>query len=383
MAGRYQITVRDHTGTAVALITEWVRLEYTRNVNTPDSHVLVLPADLSIAQLLHTDEATDYQIEVRRRDLALNPVLNWTLDYEGFHLTSVHDMLESGRGRIISYGRGYDDLLMRRSILYPSGSTGSAKIGPGETVMKEYVDENAGPGATSPSRLLASGVTPGLTIQEDLAAGVVWEGARAYRSLFDVVQEIAHAALVDFKIVGNGAAAFEFRAKAYPWGTDRSTQGLEPLTGLNGAGNSPVIFSETFGNMLRSSHVYAHTDEANVVIVLGQGLEDQRAILQRQNGDAQALTPWNRREVTRNANQESTVAGLQAVGDAVLHDLKARETFNFSVMQAGPWFYLRDYNLGDLVTAYHDTQRHFQITSVTVIVESGRETIRLEVQEDD
>lgn len=382
MPARYQVVVKNHFGVQVALLTEWVRLEYTRRVNAPDTHVLVLPADLNIAEELHHDSSTDYQIEVWRRDSTVIPAYPWTLDYEGFHLSSVHEVSEAGRQRVTSYGRGYDDLLVRRAVLYPSGSAGSAKSGPGETAMKAFVEENAGASATAPPRLYA-GVTAGLTVEATVGGGAAWEGARAWRNLMEVVQDIAHATLVDFKVVGNGTAAFQFRAHAYPWGIDRSTQGLEPATGRNAAGNSPVIFSYSFGNMRQSTHSHSHTDEANVVVMLGQGLEDARETVAREDPTAQGLTPWNRREITRNANQESTVAGLEAAGDTLLHDLQAREVFHFAALQAGQWLYGRDYQLGDIVTAHHTTDRHFQIVGVTVVVEAGRETVTLDVREDD
>lgn len=382
MAARFQVWVKDHSGTRVGVLAmePAVRLEYTKRVNAPDNHVLTLIAQTAMGELLHEDTSTDYQIEVYRSDVEAG--IPWYMDYEGFHRTSVHAIAETGRQRVTSYGNGYDYLLGGRSILYPAGSAGAEKTGPGETVMKEYVDENAGPGATAPPRLF-DGVTPGFTVQADGAAGSSWTGARAYRDLMATVQEIAHATLVDFKVVGISAALFEFRAKAYPWGEDRSTQGLDPVTGLNAAGNVPVIFSVPFGNLRNFTHTHNHTEEGNAIIVLGQGLEDDRLVIERPDAVAVALTPWNRREAVRNANLESTQAGLEAVGDTLLHDLMAIESFNFQTLQSPSTRYGRNYFLGDIVTVQHANELHFQIIGVTVTVENGRETITLEVQEDD
>ncbi len=390
-AARYQIVIKDHSGTRVALLTEWVRLEYVRRVNAPDSHVLQIDGGSAVAALLLPESALDYQLEVWRRDglrpdvPASSPLSGqpWVLDYEGFHRTAVDEVTPAGRRIFTSYGRGYDDLLDRRAILYPAGSAGAAKSGVGETVIKAYVEENAGPSATAPPRLYG-GVTAGLSIEPSSGAGGTWEGARFYRNLLEVVQEIAAMALVDFRVVGTGPALFEFRAKAYPWGDDRSVAGLDTSTGLNGAGNAPVIFSLAFGNMASAVYSRNRTNEANAVIMLGQGLEAARAVVQREDAMAQAASPWNRREVTRNANQESETAGLEAAGDILLHDLRARESFNFTVLQSAPVRYSRDYRLGDLVTARYKTfQRDYQITGVTVTVEAGRETIVLEVRQDD
>jgi hypothetical protein len=198
------------------------------------------------------------------------------------------------------------------------------------------------------------------------------------------VQEIAHATLVDFKVVGTGAATFEFQAKAYPWGTDRSTLGLDPATGLNAAGNPPIVFALGFGNMGSAMYARNRTQEANAVIMLGQGLEADREIVEREDAAAIAVSPWNRREITRNANQENTTAGLNAAGDALLFDLQSQETFAFTVLQSAAVKYGRDYTVGDVVEARFKTiQRRYQIIGVTVSVEQGRETISLEVQQGD
>ena len=376
MAPRYQVRLKDLAGVQVAILTDWYSLDFHRRVNGIDTCTLQIDGDLDVVD----EFVLDGQIEVWRSDLSASPVIPIYLEYEGFHRTEVRRTTDEGRSLYSSVGLGYDHLLNRRSILYASGSAQAGKAAVGETVIKEYVDENAGPGATSPPRLIASGVLTGLTIQVDGAAGLVWTGSRAYRNLLDVLVEIANDSGVDFGIVGNGAALFEFQAKASPWGDDRTTVGLDPATGLNGAGNAPVIFSLPYGNMENPTYSKERREEVNSVIALGQGQEADRVLVERTDAAAIAESTWNRVEVTRQANTEDTAAGLQSIGDEVLATLQAKEIFSFSALQIPALLYGRDYFLGDLVTArYKDIEQNKKIIGVVISVRTGIETINLEL----
>lgn len=380
MAPRYEVRLRDTAGAYVAVLTNWQRLEYTRRIDAPDNHALLFDARLGPVAAF----VLDAQVEVWRADLALVPPLANSLDYEGFHRTPVAQTTGDNAQLFTSYGQGYEDLLARRAILYPTGSMQAAKTGPGETVLKAYVEENAGPGATDPPRLL-DGVTLGFSIEADGGAGSAWTGSREWRNLLETCQEISKATLVDFGVVGIGAALFELQAKAFPWGVDRSVTGLDPATGLNATGNAPVIFALGFGNMGEPVYSQNRTNEVNVVVALGQGLEADRETAIATDATAIAASPWNQSEVTRNANTEDTTAGLTAAADGYLADLQMRESFSFRILQSTATVYGRDYACGDIVTARYNVgstafEANYQIVSVTIVVEKGSETINVEVQ---
>lgn len=373
MAVAYQVVVKDHAGARTAVIMDWLSLNYANRVNGLGSHQIVLSGGSPAVPAF----LTDAQVEVWRSDPEAN--IPWYLDYEGFHRTPVQATDSTNRQTFTSYGRGYNDLLTRRTILYPAGDAGSDKSGPGETVMKAYVDENAGPSATVPPRLY-DGVTPGLSVAPDNATGAAWTGSRAWRNLLDVCQEIALATGVDFAVVGSGPATWDFIAKPYPLGTDRSTAGLDPVTGLNAAGNAPVVFALGFGNMTEPSYSVSRTDEVNAVIALGQGTGALRTTVESTDPIAIAVSPWNRREATRQGNQESTLAGLTSVADALLMELGARTTFAFRVLQSVGVRYGRDYFVGDVCEAQYLGQSFsFQIVGASVSFTRGVETIDIDI----
>lgn len=355
MSARYEVRLFDSTGTLQAIFDDWGLLIYDRKVNSPGDYTFGINGLDSRVQYF----VEGAYIEVWRNDLAAG--IAPYMDYQGFHRTRHSYITASGNDRYVSYGRGPVDLIGRRIIAFPSGSAGAVKSGMGESVIKSYVAENAGPAATSPPRLLRSGITPGLTIEGDSGQGGTWSGTHPEANLLDTVQAIGNATSVDFDVVPTGPATWEFRTYYPQLGQDR-TQG-------NSAGNDPVVFSLGFGNMVLPQYSNSRINERNRVFVLGQGIEDQRTVEIVEDLASIADSPWALSEVSRNANQEVTQAGLEAVGDSLLDNLQPQESFVFQVLQTAASKYGRDYFLGDLVTAnYKDITRNLKVTEVVINV---------------
>lgn len=371
---RYRIDLRDQSGNIVAVLTDWTRLDIYKVVNGISTHILEIDGNSPNAEMFELDG----QLEVWRRNI--NAGIPWTLEYEGFHRSHERRTLEDGNSIYVSHGVGYNHLLTRRIVCYYSSSAYTDKSGPGESVMKAYVDENAGPSATNPPRLLLSGVMPGLSIESDGEAGTTWTGTKPFIKLLDICQEVANATGVDFGIVGKGKGLFEFQAKLSPWGNDRSTSGLNPATGLNSAGNAPVVFSLAHGNMAAPEYSLNRDGEVNAVISMGTGLSSERILALKTSAVPMAESPWNQCEAARGANNEYTTNQLEAGSDAFLAENQAKESFNFGVMQTPGCLYGREYFFGDLVTArYKSIESNKKIIGVRIMVEGGKEDISLEL----
>jgi hypothetical protein len=234
--------------------------------------------------------------------------------------------------------------------------------------MKEYVDENCGPSATNPPRL-DDGVTAGLTIEADAASGDNWEGSKAYINILSVCQDIANKSGIDFKVRGNGAAAFIFRVYDEQLGDDRSVVGLDSVTGLNGAGNPPVIFTLHRGNMGEPVYSLKRMAEGNFCFVLGEGIEADRDIVPRSVPDAIDDSPWNKKEFSRDARNRSTTTGYEDAGDSALEENQAEETFSFRPIQVESTLYGRDYFFGDIITGrYQDIEKNKKLVGMDLII---------------
>lgn len=368
-------------------MSSYRRLFYEHKINAPGQHRFEVATriagggDNPVAALLGDDGNVDYQLEFWRSDLdaGITPYL----DFESFHRTGHRYQKENGDESVVSYGRGYNDLLAGREIAYYSGTPQAEKAGPGETVIKSYVEQNLGPSALVANGRYASGVAPGFVVSGDAARGDPWTGARANRNLLEVCQEIGHCVGgLDFFIIGTGPGTFEFQVGIPQWGSDRSTAGLDPTTGLNSFGNTPVVFSVGYANMLVPQYSISHAEERNRIYALGQGIGSERVVHTKEDAAQIGASPWALREASYNANTESTAAGLETVATARLHELEPRKAFDFVALQTAAVRYGRDYFLGDIVTArYANVEVHRKIigVSVTVDMASNKEDLRLEI----
>jgi hypothetical protein len=301
---------------------------------------------------------TDSFLEVRRRI----PGEDWYTEAILMHQSPQSQITEGSRQLFTSYSRGLIDLIRRRELLYYANTPYTLKGGPGESVIKSFVNENAGALATSPPRL-ANGVTLGLSIEFDLARGLQWAGQRSWQNLLDTIQEVAGLTSVDFDVIKTGAQTFEFRCYYPQRGTDRTTS---------------VNFSPTLANMLAPSYTVSRTEEITRVVVLGPGQETDRWVIVRE-GAAVADSPWRVIEATYDARKETTLLGLQAAGDAQLVKLQAQEAFTFQILQTAHAQYGRDYFLGDIVSAgFGDVATTKKITGVSFNIQDGRENVSME-----
>ena len=378
MAARYQVRLKDQTGILVAIITDWRRLEYSRRVNAPGEFTLVIDGTDPVRDLF----VLDAMVEVWRSDLAASPAIDWYLDFEGFHRVETRSTDVDGRSEYTSQGFGYAHLLRRRAIAFRKGSAQADKSGVGETVIKEYVDENAGPGAAVAARL-DSGVFPGLTVIPTFGAGGSWQGERALQNLLVVVQDIARTTDIDFELVGSGPALFEFRAGAQPLGDDRTTVGLDPATGLNSAGNPPVVFSLEFGNMLVPVYRDNRATEITRIIMSGQGSEDSRTFsVFNATASISGASPWNVIESVHDASDEEEELARIAIAEGLIQKLQRRQTLTWQFSQTPGALLGRDYFFGDQVTGrYQNIERNLQIVGLDIRIIEGIEDITIQLSD--
>jgi hypothetical protein len=369
MGVEYQVVLKNQVGTQVALFDDFNSLTFGHKVNDAGYFSLQLDGGDDRWPLF----ALDGQVEIYRswKDWGLD----WYLEFEGFCRTFVRQTFENGVRIASVYGQGYLDLLRRRIIAWPSGTAGAGKSGPVETVIKDYVNQNAGPGATVAAGRLANGVTAGLSIVPDAALGVAWEGSRAYTNLLATAQEIGDATGHYFDVIGIGAGLFEFRTYFGHRGQDRRVIGISP-TGLNADGNAPIIFALEYGNMQEAVYSINRKAEANALFLLGRGDGENRTIETMEDALAIAESPWNRCESGRNASLETTTAGMQARGDAYLDEAGAKHDFVFKPKQTVANLYGKDYTWGDLMTAvYEEVTAQVEFLGVDISVGEGGEDI--------
>jgi len=392
---QYQVRVRNHDGEQIAVFSgdgrgasggglQW--LSYRKRLRTPGASTVSIFGDddrIPLLEILDTgviDTHQDYWFEFWRYDPAWVGS-DWYRDYVVWHRWDSFRQMSEGQIIYQARGRGLNDLLRAEEIRWYKGSAQAAKTGPCETVAKEYVDENVGPGATVVAGRDRAGVFQGLTVEADIGSGATWDGDRANENLLDVLYELAEFAPGDYGLETNSfapdAIAMQFQWRANQWGQDK--------TWANGA-RPAVVFSPENENVENINMAYSLLEEVNTCDVGGPGKGIARIYTSRTSG-AELDSPWARRAVYRNApsSQISSTDELDDAGDKTLNEQRAKRTFTFDAIQTEATRYGRDWIVGDLVTVeFLGRSFNKKIVGVTIGVSSGgdgKETISIEAQD--
>lgn len=377
---RYQVRLFDQTGTQVAVFDDtggFRSFTFHRRLDDVGPYVLAINGEDARTQLFELDSQAKFYRQVIS-EITSAVLKDWYAEFEGLHRSPSLLIGSDGKSEYNSHGFDYNEFLDRRDVLYKAGHARATKNDPAETAMKEFVDENLGPNALVSGGRISDGVMTGLTIESDAASGSTWTGSRSYKRLLKVLQEIAVDSGLHFRIVGNGVAAFKFETFK---GADRSTIGLDRSTGLNGAGNVPVIFKIETGTMRDVAYSKNRSDERNAIFIAGQGQGEIREVQPFKDSVAIADSPWNLREKVMNATGEGLVGGYSSQGSTLLTQLGAKETVNFKVVQKEGQRYGIDYFLGDKMTAEFDdlgVDSHLLLVGVTVAFRDGIEDLNHE-----
>lgn len=206
-----------------------------------------------------------------------------------------------------------------------------------ETVMRHYVDTNA-VNPTDINRKLQF-----LSLGTNLNRG----STISYRGRFQTIAEILEE--VSFTSVSLGyETTFNISGPSL---TFNVLQGVDRSYG-NGV-NNPVVFSTDYDNVEVISFKSNKKDSRNIAIVGGPGEAQDRT--QVQVPTSGGPTGRARREVFVDARdlQASPLAPLISRGQARLNELGIELDLELKILQQGPFQYLVDYDLGDIVTAIY------------------------------
>lgn len=378
MTFRYRVDIEDTSGDVVASIENFTSLEFTKGLSIKGDYQLVLSGFDERIDLVEDD----YLIRVWHADPAFD--IDWTEVFTGIHKTFTDALLQNGNRTWTSYGPSLEEIVDKAYILYDSGTPEVSKSGAASTVMYAYVEENVGASATTANGRDVAHVNP-ISNAPDLGEGPAWAGGRARKPLMQVLKEIQQYSVeksdqIDFRVNYLGSYTFQFQAGAL--GVDRTTDGLDPSTGKNGAGNTPVVFAAIQGNVQRMTRSKSRYNEANTIVALGQGIGAGRATAVSQDAASIAASSIAQREGTVNAADVDN-DDLQEVADARLDETLAKEKLNFTPKKGAEVLW-RDYFPGDFVTAedFRDqTRRSKQIRSVTVRISgSGQRNERVTME---
>lgn len=232
---------------------------------------------------------------------------------------------------------GYDDnVWLARRWAHPQPATTAppynaqaydVRTGQASTIMGEYVDVNAGPGAIVVRRVV------GLALAADPTIGTTVTGRARWQPLLQLLQELA---------VAGGGLGFHLRRS----GATREFSVYQPAD-LTGS----VRFSTELGN-LASYEYESEAPTANYVAVGGGGEGTARTI--REGQDPQSVVDWGRIEDFKDRRDTTVDAELDQEITKSLGETAGTYGLTITPIETDHLRYLVDYDLGDQVTAVLD-----------------------------
>jgi hypothetical protein len=340
---QYTLYVRDSSLARVAQIDDWQRFELTMRFNRAGSWTLELPPDSAPATLLLADGAG---LVIVRDGVTLS---------SGPRLGRVRARRPEANTLTLP---GTNDMIwLARRLAYPvpagppySGAEYDVRTGVAETIIREYVNLNAGPGAAVARRVA------GLTLAADGGLGTSVTGRARFDNLLEFIASLAlQGGDLGFDVVQSGS--------------DLVFSVYEPRDMTASA-----VFSLALGNL----QGFAYNEQAagaNYVICGGEGEGTARTFAE--GSDATSVAKWGRIE-TFIDYRKTTDAG--ELGSAVTEELERQaERFTASVdpIDTAGMAFMTHWQLGDRVTLLvDDVELQAMVREVKIVVDrDGRETV--------
>lgn len=364
MTVAYQLRVYDRAGVIQSVITDFLHLAYTKEVNAAGMCEFSLPPEHRAIGMLQIDSTVEVWRANPERGIA------WQQDFLGLFRYEERTADSDGQRRYLARCPGILHLLARPIIAYRSETNTRSTFTniKAETIAKTLVRYNATADGTTGDGRIRQAETLGVTLEPDAARGNALDFACAWQNLLSSLQKNASVGGGDFDLVNTAAPTqYEFRWYAGQRGANRS---------------AAVVFSLKHGNMANPTLTRDWLDERTIVMVGGRGADADRTVISRTG--PMYTAGYRATELFVSAPQYTTVAGLQAVGDTLLHERRTRDMLTFDVLQAPQSLYGRDYFLGDLVTGvFEDVTAIKKIQQISIaLAPTGEETIQIRLADD-
>lgn len=256
---------------------------------------------------------------------------------------------------------GVDDMIwLKRRLAHPQPATAAppyntneydVRTGVASTVLRAYVNANAGAGALAPRQVT------GLGLDTDPLAGTTVTGRARWQVLLQLLQELA---------IAGGNLGFRVTKS----GTSLLFQVYEPTDRT-----SSVILSTELGNLFGYDYE-SEASEVNYVYLGGGGEGTARTV--REGSDSAEVTSWGRIEAFQDRRDTTDTGELDQEITKTLTEGVGKTGLSINPVDIDGMVFLQDYNLGDLVTYVIDGEPNTQIVRearITLTPDGPQQTI--------
>lgn len=255
-------------------------------------------------------------------------------------------------------GRSGGSFEHRLAVAGTAVGTGyDTQTGAAETLLRHYVDVNCINALDGAGDAASARVIPQLALSDtDGERGVTCTYSARYETVAEILETICNASGLGWGVdFDRDSATFVFDVIS---GTDHSEQSA-----------NPIIFKLELNNLKTIDYQSSQIDTKTLAYVGGSG-EDASRIVQEVYLADDEPTGFARHEIFVSASNTDDVGELVTVGESELHErsgelsLSAEIDLNFAAQQ-----YLRDYDLGDIVTVQYTGVASVDVRIIGIIDE--------------
>lgn len=255
-------------------------------------------------------------------------------------------------------GRSGGSFEHRLAVAGTAVGTGyDTQTGAAETLLRHYVDVNCINALDGAGDAASARVIPQLALSDtDGERGVTCTYSARYETIAEILETICNASGLGWEVdFDRDSATFVFDVIS---GTDHSEQSIDP-----------IIFKLELNNLKTIDYQSSQIDTKTLAYVGGSG-EDASRIVQEVYLTDSEPTGFARHETFVSASNTNDAGELVTVGESELHErsgelsLSAEIDLNFAAQQ-----YLRDYDLGDIVTVQYTGVASVDVRIIGIIDE--------------
>lgn len=416
MASSYELWLLDDTGRRIVLLQNMSFFAYSRSTHGLGTFEAGFPLE-AYRKLYPPIFQPDLRVDIWR-----SPREGIPMRREGMYLLRmprVYTREEDAVDIIVIYGRDLKDLLNRRIVVQPAGTSYTRKSDEIDDMMKAIVREQFLYGTVTDVDMVVDNTRAfpedEFFVQPDQALGPTYTKTLAERNVMDILRELHDASRrlyydnpltnkkvyfnvvpVDLRVaveyILDEQTGFPIEDEFGNYLMDESSLSananigfrFETYTGLFGLDRTDgMVFSKENNNVRDIAWSINHLEEKNSAVIKGFGRGDSREWVVVDNTSAVNASRWNRVEVFVDASTEPDQNRLEDFGYPALEEHKPEEkiTATFLNVPASPdtpeSLYGIQWDLGDLLPVYY-VGRQFDVEVDIVYVgvnENGAETI--------
>jgi len=362
MAGEYEVWLTTDKGVRLALLDNFVRLQYSIVVNDMGQFIMDMPSKGFDDRLLEADNVV--QVWRSAGGSRLNLERAYIVRYYRYEEDS------SGLLRLRVGGLGFKDLLRRRIIAYAGGLAFTEKTGYADDLLTEFVDEN-----------LISAIDTNRNLDFFTSGAAVSKGPIVFvrsewQNLFAELQRISKASRsagteVFFDVVLDSVTAISFTCRFLTYtgqpGSDRS--------------NDYMVLSREKGSLSQAFYEFDAMNAQNYIYALGQSTGSSRRKREVEDTARSERSRFGRVEGYFDARDGRDDDEVDKIANDVLSQARPVRRFGGKVIDTDGARYGVHWQCGDKVQAEFMGRRFVSIVrSVSVTVEQDKESIDARVE---